>query len=84
MPNVPSSRALPTPESCSSCGELIAPPHRMTSAASTCSPPRRPSLEYSTPVALVPENSTLLTIAPVRTVRFGLCMTGCRYATAAL
>ena len=35
MPNVRSSRALPTPESCSSWGELMAPPQRITSLAVT-------------------------------------------------
>ncbi len=33
MPSAASSSALPTPESCSSCGELMAPPQRITSPA---------------------------------------------------
>jgi hypothetical protein len=36
MPSEPSSFASPTPDSCSSCGELNAPPHRMTSFACVC------------------------------------------------
>ena len=55
---MPSDRrwsASPTPDSCSNCGELKAPPHRITSPASTlCVRPRR---EYSTPMARVPSNS---------------------------
>ena len=69
----------PTPDSCSSCGVLIAPPHRTTSPAST----RRtglPQCEYSTPTARVPSNATFVTRAPVRTSRLGRDITGCRYA----
>ena len=51
------ARTPPTPDSCSSCGELIAPPHRMTSPASTRSMRRAPRV-YSTPVARVPSNRT--------------------------
>ena len=35
MPSPRSRPGSPTPDSCSSCGELIAPPHRTTSPAST-------------------------------------------------
>src|SRR5829696_4301233 len=47
-PSPPSSLAAPTPESWSSWGVLIAPPHRTTSAARTVRPPR-PRREYSSP-----------------------------------
>src|SRR2546426_564307 len=40
------------PASCRSCGELIEPPHRMTSPASaTCAVPPAGPTRYSTPVA---------------------------------
>ena len=48
--------ALPTPESWSSCGELIAPPQRITSPASTRS--GRHASATSTPTARVPSKST--------------------------
>jgi hypothetical protein len=51
-----SSAALPTPESCSSCGELIAPPQRITSPARTRS--AAAAARYSTPTARVPSNRT--------------------------
>ena len=82
MPCCLSSAAGPIPDNCSSCGELIAPPQRMTSTAALAvftSPPWR----YSIPTARLPSNSTRVVKASVSTRRFGRSITGCRYATAA-
>ena len=77
MPSTLSSLAAPTPESCSSCGELMAPPHRITSAAFTVWRPR-PRRAYSTPTARLPSNTIFVVNAHVSTVRFGRPITGCR------
>ena len=65
------------PESISSCGVLIAPPDSTTSrvARAVCT---GPPLRYSTPVARPPSISTRVVSAPVRTVRLGRCIAGCR------
>ncbi len=76
MPSAASSAALPTPESWSSCGELIAPPQRMSSADLTRL--TLPWCRYSTPTARVPSKRILVAKARVATVRFGLLITGCR------
>ncbi len=73
--------AGPTPDSMSSCGELTAPPDRMTSP-STCTSVVAPWREYRTPIARVPANSTDDTSASVRTVRFDRSSAGRRYASA--
>ncbi len=77
-PSGSSSAALPTPESCSSCGVLIAPPHSTTSPAiARFGEEPRPCV-YSTPIALVPSNSTFVTNARVWMSRLGRELTGCR------
>src|SRR3954468_19237677 len=80
-PTSPRCSAGPMPESISSCGVLTAPPERTTSrvARATCT---RPPLRYSTPVARPPSTSTRVVSAPVRTVRLGRLVAGCRYASA--
>ena len=69
MPMGARSAAGPTPDRSSSCGELMAPPARMTSPPVMCSTP--PPLATSTPTAREPSNDTRLTKVRVRTVRFG-------------
>ena len=67
---------------CSSCGELIAPPDRMTSALARSTwrcPPRR----YSTPTARPFSITTRVTNAPVTTRQFGRFIAGRRKARAA-
>ena len=52
MPSAPElGRPAPTPDSWSSCGELIAPPERMTSPAADASRCRRALRSISTPIA---------------------------------
>ena len=64
------------PESCISCGVLIAPPQRMTSPARAwCE--RRPRA-YSTPTALPPSKMMRVASAIVSTFRLGRPSTGCR------
>ena len=68
MPCARSSSAGPSPESCISCGELNAPPARMTSPlarAARVVPPCR----YSTPTARRPSNRMRLASALVSTTR---------------
>ena len=76
MPLDSSSFRSPTPESCSSCGVLKAPPQRITLSAVT----RRflPFHSYSTPTAFVPSKSTLVVKARVRTSRLSRSLTGYR------
>ncbi len=76
MPSPESSAALPTPDSWSSCGELIAPPDKMSSADLTRL--TLPSCRNSTPTARVPSKMILVAKARVATVRFGLLITGYR------
>ena len=68
--------ALPTPDSWSSCGVLMAPPHRISSADRTRLV--LPSCLNSTPTASVPSKMILVAYARVATVRFGRPITGCR------
>ena len=70
MPSAFRSAALPTPESCSSCGLLIAPPHSTTWPALTRL--AQPNRRYSTPTARLPSKTTRSTNALVITSRFGL------------
>ena len=65
------------PDTWSSCGELNAPPHRITSPAVTvrC---RRRQVRYSTPVARRPSKTHAMHVARVTTSRFGRSITGCR------
>ena len=65
------------PESISSCGELSAPPDRITSCPARAQTSWL-SLRYSTPMARAPLNITFVAIAPVTTVRFGRLRTGFR------
>ena len=63
IPSDDNNSESPTPDNCSSCGELMDPPHKMTSAAFA----RRadPRTVYSTPVARAPSITTRPTIARV-------------------
>ena len=76
MPSAESSPAWPTPDSCSSCGELIAPPDKMSSADRTRL--TLPSCRNSTPTARVPSKMIFVTKARVATVRLGRLITGYR------
>ena len=82
IPSEPRCSGSPTPDSCSNCGLLNAPPHRTTSPAAMVSTPR--PFVISTPTARLPSNTTRLTCVPVIRSRFGRSSTGCRYARAAL
>jgi hypothetical protein len=76
MPSGERSPALPTPDSWSSWGELIAPPHRMSSSDLTRLV--LPSWRNSTPTARVPLKMIFVTKARVATVRLGRLITGYR------
>ncbi len=69
-PHLAQVRPGPMPESINSCGLLIDPPLRTTSASARTTW-SRPSLVYATPVARVPTMTIRVTNASVRTVRFG-------------
>ena len=76
MPSLRSRSPSPTPESCSSCGELIAPPHRMISLARTRWTAR--FLTNSTPTARPFRKMIFVTNTRQATVRLLRHMTGCR------
>ena len=69
------SSALPTPESCNSWGELMAPPQQIISPAKTFSLGLFLVLN-STPTAFLPSNKILLTSVLNITVRFVRFFTG--------
>ena len=66
------------PESIRSWGELIDPPHRMTSRDAVAVPVDPSFREYVTPTARRPSNSTRRANAPVRISRFGRLRAGRR------
>ena len=69
MPCAASCAASPTPESISRCGELIAPPHRITSARALAVL-SVPCWRYSTPLARLPSNKMRVACACVcRSIR---------------
>ena len=74
--------AGPTPESIRGCGELMAPPHRITSAESIrkSSPP----LSASMPTALLPSSTTRCASTSDLTVRFSGCRNDARFVSAVL
>jgi hypothetical protein len=76
MPSAESSAAAPTPDSWSNCGELIAPPHKMSSPDLTRL--FLPSCRNSTPTARLPSKTILVTKARVAMVRLGRLITGYR------
>jgi hypothetical protein len=71
------------PDNISNCGELIAPPARMTSRSARAILVS-PCLTYSMPTARVPSNTTRVASAPTSIVRLGRFSAGRRYAVAAL
>ena len=84
MPSDLSNAAGPMPESCSSCGEFIAPPdddhflrraHLMRRAAAS-------AFGIATPTARLPSSSSRVACAFVRTVRFGRPLAGFEKARA--
>ena len=83
MPTLRNSSSLPMPDTCNNCGELKAPPHRITSLARTTFFLPNGSV-YSTPTTVLPSVINLVASALHCTVRFLRCFTGCRYARAAL
>ncbi len=83
MPSALSSSALPMPDSSSVCGELIAPPLRITSRRARAVATRPPFM-YSTPTARRPSNTMRVTSARVLTSTLPRCCAGRRCARAAL